>query len=98
MTPTQNGGINHTFPASEPSLSLTNVGLTNLSTLGASPAPNMTRTTPQATPYSTPASKKPGDGSNIHSVINVDAGTSARGQEKSSISGKGIIRLLMAFN
>lgn len=53
--------------------------LKNLSTLGASPAPNTTRPSAQVSPYNSSLTT---GASQVHSVINVDAGTSARGQEK----------------
>lgn len=55
--------------------------LKNLSTLGASPTPSTTRPSAQVSPYN--SSLTAGSGvSQIHSVINVDEGTSVRGQEK----------------
>ena len=53
--------------------------LTHLSTLGTSPAPSTTRPSAQVSPYNSSLTSGTG-ASQVHSVINVDAGTSARGQ------------------
>lgn len=55
--------------------------LKNLNTLGASPVPNTTRPSAQVSPYNSSLTAGTG-ATQVHSVINVDAGTSARGQEK----------------
>lgn len=84
VTPTPNGKVT---PVQEPYMIPASAALTNLSTLGASPAPNTTRPSAQVSPYSSTPSRPP-TGPQSHSVISVDSGTSVRGQEKQTISGK----------
>ena len=56
--------------------------LKNLNTLGATPTPSTTRPSAQVSPYNSSLTAGSG-GSQVHSsVINVDEGTSVRGQEK----------------
>lgn len=80
-TPTPNGDVNRSTPVEEALSTPVTATLTNLSTLGASPAPNTTRPSAQVPPYTATPSRPP-TGPQTHSVISVDAGTSVRGQEK----------------
>lgn len=76
--PAPNGDIKLTPRPPEPSTNLPTPTLTNLTTLGASPAPKSSHSVPHpSTPYSQSVlGTKP-----VHNVINVDAGTTARSQD-----------------
>lgn len=78
VTPTPNGNA---APIQE-SMVPASAALTNLSTLGASPAPNTTRPSAQVSPYTSTTPTRPPTGPQSHSVISVDSGTSVRGQDK----------------
>ena len=64
------------------------VTLTNLSTLSASPVANTTSASNSSNHYNS-MPVKVGGGNQVHNVISVDAGTSARGQEKAYSGKKG---------
>ncbi|KAL4238126.1 Zinc finger protein-like 1 [Mactra antiquata] len=79
-----NGDVIHTDTVTETPVAPVTAALTNLSTLGTSPSPNPARPSAQVSPYtSTPS--RPSNGPHSTSVINVDLGTSVRGQDKQSI-------------
>ncbi|XP_045170336.2 zinc finger protein-like 1 homolog [Mercenaria mercenaria] len=79
VTPTPNGNVT---PVQESLQAPSSAALTNLSTLGASPAPSTTRPSAQVSPYTTSTPSRPPLGPQSHSVISVDSGTTVRGQEK----------------
>lgn len=90
--PKPSEGENHittstTSVSQEPAVSPENVGLQSLNSSFASPGPNTTRPSAQVSPYNATPSR-PQVSSTIHSVINVDEGTSSRGLDKQTVMGK----------
>lgn len=86
-TAKSNGEIPTAAVSHETPVTPASTGLTHLSTLGTTPAPTTSRPSAQVSPYNATPSRSQA-GSNVHSVINVDEGTSSRVQEKQSLGGK----------
>ncbi|XP_052269884.1 zinc finger protein-like 1 homolog isoform X2 [Dreissena polymorpha] len=84
---TPNGGLAAPPPTAHQQsdhVTLPSAELTNLSTLGMSPAPSTTKPSAQVAPLSTSTPARPGLSS--HSVISVDGGTNVRNTDKQNMT------------